>query len=317
MTRAGLRSSVAAATLFVVPSWLFPIPPPATPPTADALEAPAPLHVPGSAVTFTLAQTRDLFAPPDWFPAEHAPMPTAVASGRRPAAYACGFCHLPDGRGRPENATVAGLPAEYIVQQVRDFASHTRVSAWTGTPYRPTVLMQQSAEAVTDADLASAAAYFAAQPLRARRAEVIEAKTIPRMRIAAWLYVLDADGGEEPLGERLIEAATDFGRHELRDPNTHYVAYVPPGSLDRGVAIATVARGSTPACIGCHGPDLRGVGLVPPLAGRSPTYLLRQLVAFRTGARASVAGAPMQPVVESLELGDMIAVAAYAGSLPP
>ena len=312
-----MRTRIAVAALFVVPAWLFPIPPPAAPPAADAFKDPTPLHVPGSAASYTLAQTRDLFAVPDWFPADHAPMPAAVEFGRAPDAYACGFCHLPDGRGRPENATVAGLPAEYIVQQVRDFASHARGTAWTGTPYRPTVLMQQLSAAVTDADLAAAAAYFAAQPLRARRAEVIEAETIPRMRNVAWLHVADADGGNEPLGARIIETPRDFERHELRDPNTPYVAYVPVGSLQRGRAIATTAHGDVPACVGCHGADLRGIALVPPLAGRSPTYLLRQLVAFRTGARASSAAAPMQPVVEALELDDMIAVAAYAGSLPP
>jgi cytochrome c553 len=55
---------------------------------------------------------------------------------------------------------------------------------------------------------------------------------------------------------------------------------------------------------------LRAVGLVPPIAGRSPTYLLRQLVAFRTGA-------PMEPVADQRVLKDMIAVAAYAGSVQP
>ena len=311
------RARIAATAVFVVPAWLFPIPPPTAPPSAEALRDPAPLHVPGSDVSFTLAQTRDLFAVPDWFPAEHAPMPAAVEFGRKPDAYACGFCHLPDGRGRPENATVAGLPAEYIVRQVRDYASHLRRSAWADPPYKPTVLMLQVAEAVTDADLAAAAAYFAAQPLRQRRAEVIEAASIPRVHVAAWLYVADAAGGEESLGERIVEMPLDFERHERRDPNTPYVAYVPLGSLERGQAIATTSRDGAPTCTSCHGPDLRGIGLVPALAGRSPTYLLRQLVAFRTGARGGDASVPMQPIVSTLEIGEMIAVAAYAGSLPP
>jgi cytochrome c553 len=303
--------------VFVVPAWLFPIPPPSTPPSSATLQDSTPLHVPGSEVSYTLAQTRDLFAVPDWFPAEHAPMPAAVEFGRKPDAYACGFCHLPDGRGRPENASVAGLPAEYILRQVRDYAGHVRRSAWTDPPYKPTALMLQVAEAVTDAELEAAAAYFAAQPLRQRRAEVIEADSIPSMRSAAWLYVADVGGGEEPLGERIVETPLDFHRHELRDPNTPYVAYVPKGSLERGHAIATTARGDVQACVSCHGPDLRGAGPIPPLAGRSPTYLMRQLVAFRTGARGGDASAPMQPVVSMLEIGDMIAVAAYAGSLPP
>jgi cytochrome c553 len=92
---------------------------------------------------------------------------------------------------------------------------------------------------------------------------------------------------------------------------------VPPGSLDRGKAIARSGGGVTLACASCHGEGLRGVGLVPPLAGRSPTYLLRQLVAFRTGARAGPGGQPMQPVVAPLGIRQMIDVAAYAASLPP
>jgi hypothetical protein len=59
------------------------------------------------------------------------------------------------------------------------------------------------------------------------------------------------------------------------------------------------------------------VGPIPRLAGRSPSYLLRQLLAFKVGARAGRAGAPMKPVADNLQLGDMIDATAYAASLPP
>jgi len=45
------------------------------------------------------------------------PMPRIVAHGRDDA-WACAYCHLPNGQGRPENAPLAGLPAAYIVEQV-------------------------------------------------------------------------------------------------------------------------------------------------------------------------------------------------------
>lgn len=303
---------------FEVPAWLFPISPPSSPAASTPPASEALLHVPGSRAAFTRAQVTDLFAPPDWFPDRHSPMPEVVAHGRRPSVYACGFCHLPDGRGRPENATLAGLPAEYIVRQLEDFASQARRTAWTGTPYKPTSLMEQVAQAATDAESAEAAAYFAAQRLREPRAEVIEAERIPAMHIQAWLYVQDADGHDETLGQRIVETPRDFGRHELRDPATEYVAYVPPGSIERGRRLATTgSEDRTLPCAGCHGPDLRGAGVIPPIAGRSPTYLLRQLVAFRTGARDAPTGQPMQLVVARLELGDMIALAAYVGSRPP
>jgi cytochrome c553 len=93
---------------------------------------------------------------------------------------------------------------------------------------------------------------------------------------------------------------------------------VPPGSIARGQAIASNGGGgiSLP-CTACHGPTLQGVGLVPRLAGRSPTYLLRALVAFKTNARSGISGAPMKPVVAGMDIGSMIDAAAYAASLPP
>jgi cytochrome c553 len=67
----------------------------------------------------------------------------------------------------------------------------------------------------------------------------------------------------------------------------------------------------------CHGPTLAGIGLIPPLAGRYPTYIVRQLIGFKTGARTSPLSQPMQAVAAQLSVEDMIAVAAYAASLNP
>jgi cytochrome c553 len=112
--------------------------------------------------------------------------------------------------------------------------------------------------------------------------------------------------------------ALDRERHELHDPLTPYTAYVPPGSIRRGRVLATRGRGGeTKSCASCHGPGLRGVGVVPPLAGRSPSSILRQLLAFKTGTRSTPASAPMRDEAATLDLDDMIAVAAYAASLKP
>ncbi len=303
-----------------VPAWAYPTSAPAasTPgatPAAPPLADPTPLQVPGSVQAFTKAQTLDLFAPPDWFPESHPPMPEVVARGRRPTVQACAFCHLPTGIGRPENAAVAGLPAEYIAQQVRDFASGARRSAWTGA-YKPTDLMVALAKEVSEAELADAAAYFSRLPIK-RRAEIVEVERVPETRLG-FVYVVIDGAGDEPLGQRIIEVAQDHHRHELRDPQVPYRAYVPKGSVARGQAlVSTGGDGLTLPCGSCHGPELRGLGLIPPIAGRSPTYLLRQLLAFRTGARATPAGVPMQAVVAKLQLADMIAIAAYVGTLEP
>lgn len=305
----------AAEPAFEIPAWAYPgftnpPPPDATP------DSVVQLHVPGSPVTFTQAQIADFYAAPDWFPGTHPPMPEIVARGRRPETIACAYCHLPDGTGRPENAPLAGLPAEYIRAQVTDMRNHVRKRAWTGA-YRPSQLMQQVAESATDTEIAQAAAYFSALPMR-RKTEVVEAARVPRTEAVRFIYFAIAEGGDELLGTRLVEMPVDPARHELRDPNATFRAYVPVGSLARGASLATTgADGTTIACVTCHGAELRGAGALPPLAGRSPSYLLRQLLAFKAGTRTSPAGAAMQPVVVNLSLGDLIAVAAYAGALDP
>ena len=65
----------------------------------------------GSNLEFTLTQIRDGFGPADWFPGDHPKMPEIVAHGRRPDVRACALCHYPNGKGRAENAPVAGYPA--------------------------------------------------------------------------------------------------------------------------------------------------------------------------------------------------------------
>jgi cytochrome c553 len=67
----------------------------------------------------------------------------------------------------------------------------------------------------------------------------------------------------------------------------------------------------------CHGPELQGVDSTPGIAGRSPSYLVRQMYDFQQQSRQGSAGALMAPVVEELTQHDMIALAAYVSSLKP
>jgi cytochrome c553 len=57
--------------------------------------------------------------------------------------------------------------------------------------------------------------------------------------------------------------------------------------------------------------------LAPPLAGRSPTYLVRQLYELKIGTRRGVMSRFMRPVVADLSTLDMLYIAAYVGSLTP
>lgn len=300
-----LPHASSAQQAFVVPAWAFPnFSPEIQPkPPYDSL---VPLFVPNSTKSFTMAQLKDFFAVPDWFPRTHPPMPDIVSRGRKPAVFACGYCHLPDGNGRSENAVLAGLPVDYMIRQVADIRDGTRKEAME---WSLAVRMHSTSVAVTDAEVADAAHYFAKLPAK-RRYKVVESATAPRTLEGGGLYVERAGGQTEPLGARIIEVTSDFYRHELRDPNETFTAHVPVGSIARGRLIGRT-------CATCHGPSLRGVKDIPAIAGRSPSYILRQLVAFRTGARATSTSEPMQKVVSTMDLDDMIAVSAYAGSLKP
>ena len=176
--------------------------------------------------------------------------------------------------------------------------------------------MHAIARAVTDAEVEEAAKYFSGLAL-VRRNRVAESASVPTHRVAGLLYARNGSG-TEPIAGRLIEMPEGLERHELHDPTVRYVTYAPPGSFAVGRRLVNVGpAGVATACITCHGPKLLGVGVVPPIAGRSPQYLLRQLISLRTGARADSGSAPMQTVVQAMSLREMVAAAAYVGSLPP
>jgi cytochrome c553 len=293
------------------PAWAYPwVPDFKIAPSDDG-----PQHVPDSAVSFTIKQERDLFFVPDWHPEDHPVMPDVVAHGRMPDVRACGSCHRAAGTGGPENASLAGLPAAYIMQQIEDYKSGARKFA--GPQRSPSVVMTAIAKATNEEEIKAAAAYFSSlKP--ATNIKVVETDTVPVTQIARVFYMLVKDGGTEPIGQRIVEVPVDAAQFEHRDTRSQFIAYVPKGSIAKGEVLATTGgAGITTPCITCHGPDLRGVAPIPGIAGRSPSYLVRQLYDFQQHARAGTAGAPMAPVVEKLSPDDMISLAAYATSLTP
>jgi cytochrome c553 len=224
-----------------------------------------------------------MFSVPDWRPYRHPPMPEIVASGRRPEVFACGYCHLPNGQGRPENASLAGLPVAHIIQQMADFRSGLRKSS--DPKHKPVMAM---------------IAY--------------ETKT----HVAGWMPVASRPGGMEPIGRRIIEMPENLERAELRDDASGFVAYVPAGSIQKGKALVTGGRNEkTVACDTCHGADLQGLRDGPSIAGRSSSYIVRQLFDIQGGARAGAKTQWMNSLVEKLSLDELISIAAYAASLRP
>jgi len=300
-----------AKTASSFPEWAYPWVPGFKGPPDDGV----PRHVPDSKAAFTLTQERDLFFAPDWHPKDHPPMPDVVAHGRKPDVRACGSCHRTEGTGGPENASLAGLPAAYIIQQMADYKSGAR--KFSGPQRSPATFMTAVAKAATDAEVKAAAAYFSSLKPKAN-IKVLETDMVPATQIARVFYMLAKNGGTEPIGERIVEVPDDVEQFEHRDPRSQFTAYVPKGSIAKGEKLAkTGGLNITVPCAGCHGADLRGLAAIPGIAGRSPSYLVRQMYDFQQQTRQGDAGAMMVPIVEKLSHGDMIALAAYISSLKP
>jgi len=129
---AGAQATQPPAWAYGFPEGAAPTAPGGPNPAAPAVTPPpdpTPRQIPGTARTFTMAQIRDFWNVADWFPDEHPPMPSVVVHGRQPHVRGCAMCHMPHGKGRPENAPLTGLNAGYFVQQLLDFKHGLRASA--------------------------------------------------------------------------------------------------------------------------------------------------------------------------------------------
>lgn len=303
------------------PAWAYGFPPaeaaPAPRPTSPATPAvppapdPTPRQIPGTTKTLTMAQIRDYWNVGDWFPDEHPPMPAVVVHGRQPHVRGCAMCHMPNGKGRPENAPLAGLHAGYFVQQLLDFKHGLRTSA---DPRKAnTALMIEAAKEMTDDEMKESASYFASMKWTPW-ITVRETATVPRTRLTGNVFFRLPGSETEPIGNRIIESPEDNDRFELRDPHSGFIAYVPPGSGQKGGVLVASGGGRTLPCGVCHGLDLQGLGPVPGIAGRSPSYLMRQLWDMQQGTRKGEWSPLMKPVVERLTQDDMLSIAAYVAA---
>ena len=242
-------------------------------------------------------------------------MPDIVARGKQAdGVRACALCHYPNGQGKMENGGVAGLPVAYFQQQLADFKSGARRSA---DPRKAnTNEMAQIARKLTDEEARAAAEYFASMTWR-KWVRVVESDQVPRVRATTnGLFLPVAGAPHEPLGQRIIEMPEQPESTELaRDPRAGFVAYVPIGSIARGEALVTTGGdGRTTRCTLCHGADLKGTAAVPGIAGRSASYIVRQLHDMQQGTRQTKT---MNEVVEKLTVEDMVNITAYVSSREP
>ena len=259
------------------PEWAYP-PCDRTAPATEP-DSSKPLSLAGSKLHFTEAVLARASNTPDWFPLEHTKMPAIVAASHSVKKIACGYCHLADGNGRPENAKVAGLSVAYIRAQVWSVHTQDRRPAQPG--WAPSALMKEAIADLSDQEIAQAAEYFSRQ--RAKKyLKVIESDLVPRHGTSCGIFI-PADGRPAHLHEAILEMPIDAERFERRDPHTAYIAYVPKGSVERGRQLAgTGENGRTQPCAGCHGADLRSgpSSRDRPWQGGSPAICFANSTAF-------------------------------------
>ena len=319
------ESAVAAE---VPPPWAYGFkeaPPPGTaqlqPGKIGPLSTnPAKLSLPGTQRTFTRAELTNPFSTADWYPGDHAAIPDIVFHGKAPDVWACTRCHYTNGKGRPENAGIAGLPVNYFIEQLLAFRHGERLSS---DPRKTNTLMMVTfAKTMTDDEIKAAADYYGAMKWTSW-IRVVETERVPKTTISAGMYLQIPGGGDEPIGDRIIEVPADADAVEIqRNPRVGFVAYAPVGSIKRGEELVTRGGGKTVACSTCHGADLNGatlpvIGETPGLAGRSPSYIVRQLFDLKSGQRHDKRAELMKPVVANLTSGDMLAISAYLASRSP
>jgi cytochrome c553 len=198
-------------------------------------------QAPGSARFYTQAQIDDPMNPPDWFPDEHPPMPRVVAHGNGTTVRACIGCHLANGHGHPENSRLPGATSAYLARQLADFRSGARAGVTSK-------VMIGIAKAMTEDEMRAASDYFAGLKT-VRWTRVVEADTVPKTYWRGNRRLPLAEGGSEPIGDRIIEVPEDPARNLLRDPHSGNISYVPVGSLAKGEAlVATGGAGKTIPC---------------------------------------------------------------------
>lgn len=263
-------------------------------------------------VKLTMRQIADPFGPPDWYPKEHAPLPQIVAHGRAPHVLACILCHLPNGNGHPESASISGLTVPYIIAQMHAFRDGER------TNIRAPNMIEMALD-ISDKELRKAAAYFAHIPKAQQQwIRVVETSRAPASHVGAGgARFFDKGAQTVAVAPEMIYEVAESEEVELRNDHVGFVDYVPMGSLAKGRAVAMGNRDQLPACGSCHGDDYRGHDDAPRIAGRSAYYLIRQLADMRSGVRKGAALGEMKDVVGKLSDADILNVAAYMASRTP
>jgi cytochrome c553 len=112
---------------------------------------------------------------------------------------------------------------------------------------------------------------------------------------------------------------------EMRTALAAYFHGLNPPPLGGGAARGQVSLGKTiyqdglpeanvPACAACHGPEAKGEGVIPRLAGQLYPYLVKELSNWGR-ERQHESALIMEPIAHGLTQSQITAVAAYVSSL--
>ena len=299
-------------------------------PNEDPAEQTRSRQARGSRASYSLVDVRDGHNVIDWFPQDHPmPMPPIIKTrtGGGDWQHGPGMRLVPSSKrqGAPGKRAAGGIAVAYFMRQLQDFRNGLRRSA---DPRKPnTNTMIDLAKVMTDEEMRVSAEYFAAIKWTPW-IRVIESDTVPKTRIVGNLFLAATQERTEPIAGRIIEVPEDLEQAEtLRNPRSGFIAYVPPGSTEKGRDLVTtggmrvvgneIIQGKTTPCVTCHGLDLMGVADVPPIAGRSPSYLVRQIWDIQQGTRNGAAVQLMKQAIANLNGEDLVAIAAYVSSRVP
>ena len=147
--------------------------------------------------------------------------------------------------------------------------------------------------------------------------KVVESRTVPKTRIAGGLFLSLPGDETEPLGKRIIEMPEDNARRSV-PRSARRVRRVRAGGQHqerRGARENRRRQDDRVRRVPRRG--FEGLGPVPGLAGRSPSYMRATDVRHADGRAQRVVGGLMKPVVAKLTEEDLINIAAYTASLTP
>jgi cytochrome c553 len=207
----------------------------------------------------------------------------------------CSACHGPGGRSvNPLFPTLAGQSSEYLVVQLKAFHNLT-----------------QDDQAVTHESMFERwivnITGWRKPYTEYAHSDDYKYDNAPRNEERAWDFM---KGVARDLDEPTMQALGDFfakqtalaGRAHGEGDAARGKTLYEEGDAGKGLI----------ACQMCHGPDAKGQGPIPRLAGQHADYVVTQLKAIKSGVRSVD---QMQALIANLDDADFKAVAAYVQTL--